>query len=116
MAFAIGGTGYMGTGGTSSGATSQFWAFEGGPIGIGEVANAQQIHPTLSENRILLSGWRAGLADTYAILDATGKTVATAPLQATEIPLAGSLAKGLYLLHLIKGSETQLVWRFVITD
>lgn len=116
IAFSIGGVGYMGTGGTSSGATSQFWEYRGGPVGVEESEAAQLIQPWLSQGGILLNGWSSGLADEYAVFDATGRVVIRGALRAGTVTLPAGMVAGVYTLRLAKEQSTLLAWRFVQMD
>jgi hypothetical protein len=113
IGFSIGQEGYIGSGGTSGGASMQFWEYKSGLVGIDVMGSVASVTPILQMDHILLNGWSIQQADRFTLTDVTGRKILDGTLNSDAIVLPSSMSEGVYLLQLTKENKSQLTWRFV---
>jgi hypothetical protein len=114
VGFATDNAGYVATGGISSGATAQCWAFVKGAIGVQEQAD-ERFRPFRNGSEIVVDGWEQGRVGRYRIMDTDGRKLAEGSMASGRITV-GAVANGTYILNLFEPNGASFSWKFVVVE
>ncbi|MCB0770007.1 MAG: hypothetical protein KDC00_06345 [Flavobacteriales bacterium] len=114
VGFATDNAGYVATGGASSGASAQCWAYVKGAIGLQEQAD-ERFRPFRNGSEIVVDGWKQGRVGRFRVMDTDGRMVAEGSITRGRIAL-GAVANGTYVLNLIEPNGALFSWKFVVLE